>query len=302
MAKLEDSQTGKVIELTQHHYSIGRSEDNMIRFQETSVSRHHAELTRKPHGWEITDLGSTCGTFVNKTKITSSTILRDGDSITLGMVQLTFYDPDFSNLLTREITIPERESLIARLDDTNDSHHYVNYELIKTRRPFSAYVGFVGLAMIVVGSIWILVLLFMSRPGTINDFLVPVLISLLGIVIWMISARQHFIKILLLSLLSLLTLASIILIFANIEYHQENQVLGIVIAILDLCIVFWWFLGRKEDHCDWCKEPFFIRRYKYYELRRDEGRTEDNIMFCSLKCQKAYGRKEKTWRLIHGDN
>ena len=64
---------------------IGRTPDNDIALPEDlMVSRHHAELRRHPDGsFELTDLGSHGGTFVNGKRITS-TVLTEQDTIGIG--------------------------------------------------------------------------------------------------------------------------------------------------------------------------------------------------------------------------
>ena len=57
---------------------IGRAEDNDIVVAELSVSRHHAELRKAAlGGYEIADLGSYNGTFVNGQRITSASVTED---------------------------------------------------------------------------------------------------------------------------------------------------------------------------------------------------------------------------------
>lgn len=63
---------------------IGRSADNDITVNDLLVSRRHAVLTRLPNGsFELTDLGSHNGTFVNGQKITRAP-LNEGDVVTIG--------------------------------------------------------------------------------------------------------------------------------------------------------------------------------------------------------------------------
>jgi len=63
---------------------IGRAPDNDLVLDDLLVSRHHAELREKADGgYEITDLSSQNGTFVNGRRI-STQPLTDSDTIGVG--------------------------------------------------------------------------------------------------------------------------------------------------------------------------------------------------------------------------
>jgi serine/threonine protein kinase len=61
--------TPRAISLTKMQLTIGRSNDNDIVLDHTDISRHHARLEQTPHGWQILDLGSTNGTYLEKIRL-----------------------------------------------------------------------------------------------------------------------------------------------------------------------------------------------------------------------------------------
>ena len=63
---------------------IGRIPDNDVVLSDVNVSRHHAELRKSPTGsYEIVDLGSHNGTFVNGQRV-SSQVLTEQDLVSIG--------------------------------------------------------------------------------------------------------------------------------------------------------------------------------------------------------------------------
>ena len=69
---------------------IGRESSQAgIVLRDPNISRRHAELSFDGRDWCITDLGSTNGTLVNDVDVRACT-LRDGDLITLGLLNLEF--------------------------------------------------------------------------------------------------------------------------------------------------------------------------------------------------------------------
>ena len=68
---------------------IGRATDNDIVIPDVLASRHHATLIPGPSGTEIRDNRSINGTFVNGARVESA-MLNDGDTVTIGNVDLVF--------------------------------------------------------------------------------------------------------------------------------------------------------------------------------------------------------------------
>jgi hypothetical protein len=71
--------------------TIGRVPGCSIILPDSSVSSQHATLTQVGGRWQLTDNGSSNGTFVNGQRVGSSPCqLKNGDQLTLGTVTLRF--------------------------------------------------------------------------------------------------------------------------------------------------------------------------------------------------------------------
>jgi uncharacterized RDD family membrane protein YckC len=94
MAKLlvQESAGVREFELVDNEVHIGRELDNALRLADPSISRHHAVIRRTAAGFEVQDLQSSNGVLVNGTRVQTS-LLQDGDRVTLGQIQVTFVDP-----------------------------------------------------------------------------------------------------------------------------------------------------------------------------------------------------------------
>jgi pSer/pThr/pTyr-binding forkhead associated (FHA) protein len=66
--------------------TIGRNPECRLAFdpeRDRATSWKHAQITHSATGWVLTDAGSTNGTFVNGSRVTT-TLLKDGDRVELG--------------------------------------------------------------------------------------------------------------------------------------------------------------------------------------------------------------------------
>jgi limonene-1,2-epoxide hydrolase len=67
-------------------FTFGSSPDNSLVIDNIKVSAHHAEIRSEENGFNITDLGSIHGTYVNGERLdfNSPRLLNSGDSISIG--------------------------------------------------------------------------------------------------------------------------------------------------------------------------------------------------------------------------
>lgn len=68
---------------------VGRRSDADIVLNDLYVSRHHARIVRKNGKYQLVDLNSTHGTFINGQRVEEHP-LRDGDQVRLGRKELLF--------------------------------------------------------------------------------------------------------------------------------------------------------------------------------------------------------------------
>jgi len=69
---------------------VGRLPECHVQFDDSNVSRQHAEILFKNGIATVQDLGSTNGTYVNGSKIPGKTTLRENDRISVGRHSLVY--------------------------------------------------------------------------------------------------------------------------------------------------------------------------------------------------------------------
>ena len=62
---IQGADQGKRFEFTSSPLALGRDNSNAVQLHDNEISRRHAELRLDSGGYEIVDLGSANGTFVN---------------------------------------------------------------------------------------------------------------------------------------------------------------------------------------------------------------------------------------------
>jgi pSer/pThr/pTyr-binding forkhead associated (FHA) protein len=69
--------------------TAGRHPDSMIFLDDITVSRRHAEVRRIEGGYQVTDVGSLNGTYLNRERVETA-VLSDGDEVQIGTFKLLF--------------------------------------------------------------------------------------------------------------------------------------------------------------------------------------------------------------------
>lgn len=100
--------------------SIGRDRNNDIVLTDLQVSRNHAMVRRLGEAdYYLIDSGSSNGSLLNDRRVTTPTLLRDGDRITIGATEFRFEQPersgDFTDSLSFQATVIMHTPLIKEI-------------------------------------------------------------------------------------------------------------------------------------------------------------------------------------------
>ncbi|WP_156346592.1 FHA domain-containing protein, partial [Verrucomicrobium spinosum] len=81
-----------IFDLVEDRLSLGRNARNEILIENEGISSFHAELLRQADGhYEVVDLNSSNGTFVNDERVKRAT-LKPGDKVNFGHLEARFRD------------------------------------------------------------------------------------------------------------------------------------------------------------------------------------------------------------------
>lgn len=123
---LHGDDAGRRFALEQPITTIGRDSGNLIRLRDSEVSRRHGEILQTPEGFELVDLASSNGTFLDRERI-DRCLLRDGDRIRVGRTWLVFGEdaPALADQGDVEIvpdrTDPDASRIVARAPAIQDA-------------------------------------------------------------------------------------------------------------------------------------------------------------------------------------
>lgn len=84
----EGTLEGTVIPLGTSPIIIGRAPDATVVLEDDFVSTHHARLTPNAGHWIVEDLGSTNGTWIDRTRVTAPMVLQPGATLRIGRTHM----------------------------------------------------------------------------------------------------------------------------------------------------------------------------------------------------------------------
>jgi hypothetical protein len=83
---------------------IGRAKEIAFPLDDRCLSRYHAMIRLAEPGFELIDLKSTNGTFVNGEPVKYRKALKEGDRVRLGSLAFTFYEGTSQPTMTQGLT------------------------------------------------------------------------------------------------------------------------------------------------------------------------------------------------------
>jgi pSer/pThr/pTyr-binding forkhead associated (FHA) protein len=110
---LSEGLTGKAHELKVEKTTIGRVDDNTFPIPEASVSSHHCEILLRGADVVLRDLNSTNGTFINGQQLTGEAVLKAGQIIRLGQVEMRLENPEAKSA-TATKKLPDQTMVIPQ--------------------------------------------------------------------------------------------------------------------------------------------------------------------------------------------
>ena len=78
------------VEFTSDVFRAGRKNDNDLILPEKNISGYHFQIILTDRGFELEDLDSSNGTYLNKYLINNRTLLKDGDRVQAGRYRIRF--------------------------------------------------------------------------------------------------------------------------------------------------------------------------------------------------------------------
>jgi pSer/pThr/pTyr-binding forkhead associated (FHA) protein len=76
--------SGTTVRLGDQPVTLGRSQESTIVLDDDYVSGRHARFYQRDGQWLVEDMGSTNGTYLDRTKVTSATPVKIGVPVRIG--------------------------------------------------------------------------------------------------------------------------------------------------------------------------------------------------------------------------
>ncbi len=119
---MDSPEVGCRFDLVGDELIIGRSSDADIQIDRDSVSRRHARLSRNDAGWQVADLQSTNGTYVNDEQARERQ-LADGDSLKIGNAIFRYFSgPSIVSSVQEELY---RVAIICGLTQAYNRRYFI---------------------------------------------------------------------------------------------------------------------------------------------------------------------------------
>jgi hypothetical protein len=80
---------GETFLLDRDRLTVGRRPESDIFLDDVTVSRRHAEFSREGEGFQVRDVGSLNGTYLNRERIDAAP-LANGDEVQIGKFRLVY--------------------------------------------------------------------------------------------------------------------------------------------------------------------------------------------------------------------
>lgn len=110
---LSEGLTGRAYDLKVDRTTIGRVDDNAFPIPEGSISSHHCEIHLRGSEVIVKDLNSTNGTFINGQQMTGEAVLKPGQILRLGQVEMRL-ESDEAKAATGGKKLPDQTMIIPQ--------------------------------------------------------------------------------------------------------------------------------------------------------------------------------------------
>ncbi len=110
---LSEGLTGRAHELKADSAStIGRVDDNSFPIPEGSISSHHCEVFLRDAEVVVKDLNSTNGTFINGQPITGEAVIKPGQILRLGQIEMRLESDESKSISGKKL--PDKTMFIPQ--------------------------------------------------------------------------------------------------------------------------------------------------------------------------------------------